>query len=87
MPLPSAVRRMSVASAERVGVPSGLRAGLPADIVVFSHDELDARATFAAPAQPSTGIRDVYVNGIAVLEHGVATGARPGRLRRKEHAL
>jgi len=85
--LPSAVRRMSVASAERVGVPSGLRAGLPADIVVFSHDELDARATFAAPALPSTGIRDVYVNGIAVLEHGAATGARPGRLRRKEHAL
>lgn len=85
--LPTAVRRMSVASAERVGISSGLRAGAPADIVVFSEQELDARATFAAPALPSIGIRDVYVNGIAVQQHGTSTGARPGRLRRKEHAL
>ncbi|WP_353114701.1 amidohydrolase family protein [Microbacterium sp.] len=84
--LPSAVRRMSVASAERAGIPSGLRAGLPADIVVFDEQEIDSRSTFADPARPAAGIRDVYVNGVAVQQHGAATGARPGRLRRKERA-
>ncbi|MBO9625592.1 MAG: amidohydrolase family protein [Microbacterium sp.] len=84
--LAAAVRRMSVDSAARVGLRSGLRAGMPADVVVFAEDELGSPATFAQPALPATGICDVFVNGVRVLDGGRTTSARPGRLRRRERA-
>lgn len=86
VPLADAVRRMSVASAERVGLPSGLRRGMPADIVVFSEGELDSPATYAQPSLPAVGMHEVFVNGVAVLSGGQITQARPGRLRRKGSA-
>ncbi|MHC9044339.1 N-acyl-D-amino-acid deacylase family protein [Microbacterium saperdae] len=84
--LASAIRRMSVASAERVNIPSGLSKGLPADITVFAEETLGSRASFAQPAQPATGIHHVFVNGVAALLDGVPTTARPGRLRRAGEA-
>ncbi|MGX1933188.1 N-acyl-D-amino-acid deacylase family protein [Microbacterium resistens] len=86
VPLSAAVRRMSVASAERVGVPSGLRPGLPADVVVFAEDGLDSSATFAEPARAAVGVRRVLVNGVPVLDEDGITSARPGRVRRRETA-
>lgn len=32
------------------------------------------------PHQLSSGIRDVYVNGVAVVRNGRHTGAKPGRI-------
>jgi N-acyl-D-aspartate/D-glutamate deacylase len=81
--LPSAVHRMSVGSARRFGIPSGLTKGNPADVVVFAEERLSSRATFLRPSQPATGIRDVYVHGVAVLSQGRVTGARPGQLFRR----
>lgn len=81
--LAEAVRRMSVASAERVRVSSGLTPGAPADVVVFDEISFDSTATFADPAKPSVGLAHVYVNGSAVLSFGAPTLARPGRLRRR----
>ena len=39
-------------------------------------------ATFAEPQQYSTGVRDVFVNGVQVLKAGEHTGATPGRVVR-----
>lgn len=83
VPLPAAVRRMSVGSADRFGIASGLKSGNPADIVVFAEAEMDSAAGFADPSRIATGVRHVFVNGAAVLEDGRMTGARPGRLLRR----
>ena len=39
-------------------------------------------ATFEKPKQLATGMRDVFVNGVQVLNNGKHTGARPGRVVR-----
>jgi N-acyl-D-amino-acid deacylase len=39
-------------------------------------------ATFAEPMQLATGVRDVFVNGVAVLRDESHTGATPGRVVR-----
>ena len=38
------------------------------------------QATFEAPHQLATGVREVWVNGERVLRNGVHTGATPGRV-------
>ena len=37
------------------------------------------RATFEQPMQYATSVRDVFVNGVQVLNGGELTGAIPGR--------
>ena len=59
-----------------------LRPGLFADVTVFDPNTIAERATFEKPHQLSTGIRFVFVNGVAVLRDGVHTGAKPGRALR-----
>ena len=39
---------------------------------------LENNATFENPHRLSTGMRDVFVNGVAVLRNGLHTGAKPG---------
>jgi N-acyl-D-amino-acid deacylase len=53
-----------------------------ADVIVFDLDKLQDTATFERPIAAPTGIDDVIVNGVAVLEGGKVTGARPGRVLR-----
>ncbi len=79
--LEDAVRKMSSAVADRLGLQERglLRAGNYADIVIFDPATVTDHATFAAPHQLSTGIRDVWVNGGRVLASGAHTGATPGR--------
>lgn len=79
--LEDAVRKMSSAVAERLGLRDRglLRAGCFADIVVFDPAAITDRATFEAPHRLSTGVRDVWVNGVRVLAGGEHTGAKPGR--------
>ncbi len=50
-----------------------------ADLVVFDPATVVDRATYDRSHQFSTGIRDVFVNGVAVLRNGEHTGAKPGR--------
>lgn len=80
MPLEDAIRKMTSAVADRLGlVDRGiLRPGMAADVVVFDPETIIDRATFDNPHQLSVGVRDVWVNGAAVLRDGAHTGATPG---------
>jgi N-acyl-D-amino-acid deacylase len=56
-----------------------LRSGMFADVVIFDPATIADRATFEKPHQYAVGVRDVLVNGVAVLRNGEHTNARPGR--------
>jgi N-acyl-D-aspartate/D-glutamate deacylase len=80
--LEDAVRKMSSAVASRLGLRERglLREGFYADIVIFDPSTINDLATFDDPHQLSVGISDVWVNGIRVLDKGVHTGSKPGRI-------
>jgi dihydroorotase/N-acyl-D-amino-acid deacylase len=80
--LEDAVRKMTLAVADRLGLRERglLRAGCYADIVVFDPATIADHATFDAPHQLASGVRDVWVNGVRVLLAGTHTGATPGRV-------
>ena len=59
-----------------------LEAGCYADINVFDIHELEIHATFTDPCRYCTGMDYVLVNGVPVIEKGVYTGARAGRVLR-----
>jgi N-acyl-D-amino-acid deacylase len=79
-----AVRRMTSLPASRFGLRERgtIAPGMHADAVVFDERTVRDRATYDDPFVAPDGIRDVYVNGRAVLRDGVLTGARPGRVLR-----
>jgi dihydroorotase/N-acyl-D-amino-acid deacylase len=78
--LEDAVRKASSAVATRLSLTDRgvLKAGLKADVIVFDPATIIDNATFEEPHQLSTGVRDVFVNGMAVLRNGTHTGAKPG---------
>jgi dihydroorotase/N-acyl-D-amino-acid deacylase len=82
--LEDAIRKMSSAVATRLSIDDRgvLRPGMYADLVVFDPATIADRATFETPHQLSVGMRHVFVNGVAVVRDGVATGAKPGRVVR-----
>ncbi len=84
MPLEEAIRKMTSAVATRLSIADRgmLRAGFYADVVVFDPATVADRATYERPHQVSVGIRHVFVNGIEVVQDGVHTGAKPGRIVR-----
>lgn len=76
-----AVRRMTSLPAQLFGLHERgtIGLGLHADLVVFDPERIVDRATYERPFARPEGVRDVYVNGRAVLREGELTGARPGR--------
>ncbi|MEO7521469.1 MAG: amidohydrolase family protein [Gemmatimonas sp.] len=80
LPLEDAVRKASSAVATRLSLTDRgvLKAGLKADVIVFDPNTIVDNATFDKPHQLSTGVRDMFVNGVAVLRNGAHTGAKPG---------
>lgn len=82
--LEQAVRKMTSLAAQRVGLRERglLRAGMYADIVVFDPATVIDVATYELPRRTASGIRYVFVNGVAVLDDGRVTGALPGRALR-----
>lgn len=87
--LEEAIRKMTSAVAARLGLRDrgALRVGAHADIVIFDPRTVADRATFEDPHRLSTGVRDVWINGVRVLANGVHTGATPGRVVRGSGAL
>ncbi|MBW3633397.1 MAG: D-aminoacylase [Chloroflexi bacterium] len=81
IPLEDAIRKMTSAVADRLYLRDRglLREGMKADLVIFDPVTVRDHATFDNPHQLSTGIRDVWVNGVPVLRNGMHTGATPGR--------
>ena len=57
-----------------------LKTGFYADVVVFDPATISDHATFDKPHQYSTGMKQVFVNGVQVLKNGEHTGATPGRV-------
>jgi N-acyl-D-amino-acid deacylase len=79
--LQEAIRKLSHLPATNLGLADRgtLRAGAFADVVVFDPKTIADHATFENPHQYATGMRHVFVNGVAVLRDGEHTGALPGR--------
>jgi N-acyl-D-aspartate/D-glutamate deacylase len=82
--LAEAIRRMTSLPAFNTNIQyrGELTEGYFADVVVFDPAKIDDHATFENPHQYSTGVEQVFVNGVQVLEYGEPTGALPGRVVR-----
>lgn len=84
IPLEEAIRRLTSFPAETLKLDQrgALKPGHFADVVVFDPAKIQDHATFEKPHQYSTGVRDVFVNGVQVLKDGEHTGAKPGQVVR-----
>lgn len=81
VPLTEAIRRLAGLPATNLGLEGRgfLKPGMFADVVIFDPATIADHATFDQPHQFSTGVRQVFVNGVQVLKDGEHTGALPGR--------
>lgn len=79
--LAEAIRKLSKLPATNLKINrrGELKPGNFADIVIFNPAEVKDNATYDKPHQYSTGVTDVFVNGVQVLKNGVHTNAKPGR--------
>lgn len=84
IPLEEAIRKLTSLPAANLRIEGrgSLAPGYFADIVIFDAETISDHATFEAPHQLATGVRDVFVNGVQVLSDGEPTGATPGRVVR-----
>ena len=84
--LEEAVRKMTSLPAAQFGFADRgvLRPGAYADLALFDPDTVIDKATFEHPMRAAEGIDMVMVNGRVVLQNGVRTDARPGRVLRRE---
>lgn len=82
--LEDAVHKATGAPARQLGLTDRgvLKAGMRADITVFDLATFRDNATWTAPQQLASGVRDVWVNGVRTLASGRLTGDRAGRLLR-----
>ncbi len=82
--LEDAIRKFSALPAQRMRLTDRgvLKAGMWADVVVFDPATIKDVATFAEPNQLSQGMEYVLINGVAVIDQGKMTGARPGKVLR-----
>jgi N-acyl-D-amino-acid deacylase len=83
-PLGDAIRRLTSLPAGNLKLKRRgmLKTGYYADMVVFDPTKIRDRATFDNPAQYSTGVVHVLVNGVPVVKDGENTDAKPGRVVR-----
>jgi N-acyl-D-aspartate/D-glutamate deacylase len=84
--LEQAIHKMTGATAHRLGLGrKGLiRYGMDADLAVFDPQTVKDTATYADPHQYAAGIPHVVVNGTLVVKDGEHTGARPGRVLKRQ---
>ena len=81
-----AVRKMTSLPASNLGIANRglLRQGYFADIAVFDPNTIQDHATFEKPRQLATGVSEVFVNGVEVVHNGEHTGAKPGRVVKRD---
>jgi dihydroorotase/N-acyl-D-amino-acid deacylase len=82
--LEDAIRKFSSLPAQRMRLTDRgvLKTGMWADVVVFDPETIHDVATFEKPNQLSQGMEYVLVNGVAVIDQGKMTGAKPGKVLR-----
>jgi N-acyl-D-amino-acid deacylase len=82
--LEEAIRKMTSLAASRVGILDRgiLRPGMFADVLVFDPSSIRDAATYDAPLHYSIGVKDVFVNGQAVVRNSSMTTERPGKALR-----
>ena len=85
LPLQEAVRKMTSAPAQRLGLRDRglIREGFKADVTIFDPEKVNDDATFIDPHKYASGIPYVLVNGKVVVDGGEHTGALPGKALRK----
>ncbi len=76
-----AVRKGTSAVANRLGIRDRgtIRAGMKADVIMFDAEKIIDHSTYTDPHHLSTGVREVWVNGVHVLKNNEHTGAKPGQ--------
>jgi N-acyl-D-aspartate/D-glutamate deacylase len=79
--LEDAVRKMTSLPAQILGLRDRgqLREGFAADVVVIDPATVGETNSFEKPKSYAKGVDFVLVNGVAVIDHGRHTGAKPGR--------
>ena len=79
--LQDAVRKLSKLPATNLKLTKRgeLKVGNYADILIFDPARINDHATYDKPHQYATGMIDVFVNGVLVLQDGEHTDAKPGR--------
>lgn len=84
-----AIRKSTALPANIIGmVDRGYIApGMRADIVLLDPVTIGDRATYAAPALLSEGIRHVFVNGGQVLKNGITTGSKDGEILLRSRSM
>ncbi len=82
--LQEAIRKLTALPAANLSLQhrGRLIPGYFADIVAFDPAKIQDHATYENPHQLTTGVEDVWVNGVRALQDGVATGAASGRFVR-----
>ena len=80
--LPDAIRRLTTLPADNLSLydRGRLKVGAYADVVVFDPATITDHGTYDRPAQLSTGVAEVLVNGRVALRDGRPTGAPTGRV-------
>jgi len=83
--LEDAVRKMTSLPAHRLGLTDRgvLREGAVADITIFDPATVKDMGTYTNPHQYPVGVPYVIVNGVPVVDAGVFTTRRPGKVLRR----
>ena len=83
--LEEAVRKLTSLPADHFGFADRGRiaVGKAADLVIFDAARVADRASYENPHQYPDGIVAVFVNGVAVVQKGAHTQARPGQVLRR----
>ncbi|MEZ5498871.1 MAG: D-aminoacylase [Steroidobacteraceae bacterium] len=79
-----AIRKLAALPAANLSLTDRglLKSGYFADVVVFDPAAVQDHATFDQPHQLSTGVNDVWINGVRALKDGEATRQWSGRVIR-----
>ncbi len=82
--LEEAVRKLSALPAQNLSLKDRgmLRKGYFADVVIFDPHTVQDHSTYERPHQLSTGVEEVWINGVQALDNGKATGLPSGRFVR-----
>lgn len=84
IPLQEAIRKLSALPADVLSLTDRgrLQKGSFADVVVFDPATVQDHATYDKPHQLSTGVTDVWINGVRALKDSEATRSTSGRFVR-----